>query len=88
MLWANSVTGTARLKAADYRRCRVIGVAPQHMLCLPNLSSPRNITARRRYGALMSVWQAILFGMMLSWTPSLLILAWVVWKEPVTIEDT
>jgi hypothetical protein len=35
----------------------------------------------------MSIWQAILCGMMLSWTPSLVFLAWVIWKERIGIED-
>jgi hypothetical protein len=33
--------------------------------------------------ARMSIWQAILCGMMLSWTPSLFFLAWVLWREPI-----
>jgi len=37
-------------------------------------------------GALMSTWQAILLGMMLSWTPSLVLLAWLLWKEPIGID--
>jgi hypothetical protein len=35
----------------------------------------------------MSNGQAILFGMMLSWTPSLVILAWVLWKERIGLKD-
>jgi hypothetical protein len=33
--------------------------------------------------ALMSTRQAILCGMMLSWTPSLFFLAWVLWREQI-----
>jgi hypothetical protein len=33
--------------------------------------------------ARMSIWQAILCGMMLSWTPSLFFLAWVLWREQI-----
>jgi hypothetical protein len=38
-------------------------------------------------GTFMSTAQAILFGMMLSWTPSLVLLAWLLWKERIGIED-
>jgi hypothetical protein len=40
-----------------------------------------------RDGTLMSIWQAILLGMMLSWTPSLVLLAWLLWKERIGIEE-
>jgi hypothetical protein len=67
------LTGTPSL---ELRR-----VAPQRMSWLPNLTILSNMTAQRRHGTLMSTWQAILCGMMLSWTPSVVFLAWVVWKE-------
>jgi hypothetical protein len=38
-------------------------------------------------GALMSTLQAILFGMMLSWTPSVVLLAWLLWKEGIFEEE-
>jgi hypothetical protein len=48
---------------------------------------PQQHNSRWRDGAPMSTWQAILCGMMLSWTPGLVFLAWVVWKERIGIED-
>lgn len=38
-------------------------------------------------GTFMSTAQAILFGMMLSWTPSLVLLSWLLWKERIGTED-
>jgi hypothetical protein len=37
--------------------------------------------------AFMSVGQAILFGMMLVWTPSVVLLAWLLWKERIGVKD-
>ena len=34
----------------------------------------------------MTTVQAILFGMMLSWTPSVVLLAWILWKEDIGID--
>jgi hypothetical protein len=34
----------------------------------------------------MTTVQAIVFGMMLSWTPSAALLAWFLWKEGVAVE--
>jgi hypothetical protein len=62
-------------------------VAPQRISWLPNLAILSNMTVQRRRGTLMSTWQAILCGMMLSWTPSVVFLAWVVWKERIGTED-
>ena len=38
-------------------------------------------------GAFMSIGQAILFGMMLYWTPSVVLLAWLIWKERIGVKD-
>jgi hypothetical protein len=35
----------------------------------------------------MSIGQAILFGMMLYWTPSVVLLAWLIWKERIGVKD-
>jgi Zn-dependent membrane protease YugP len=64
-----------------------IGVALQHTLGLPNLMLLSQDYSQVTNGALMSTWQAILCGMLLSWTPSLFFLAWVVWKERMVVED-
>jgi len=40
-----------------------------------------------RLGAAMSTLQAICFGAMLAWSPALLILAIVLWKEPLEEAD-
>jgi hypothetical protein len=49
--------------------------------------NPKQHDSQRRRETLMSTWQAILCGMMLSWTPSVVFLAWVVWKERIGTED-
>jgi hypothetical protein len=51
---------------------------------LPNQVPGRHIESDK---ALISIWQAILLGMMLSWTPSAVPMAWVLWKECIGIED-
>jgi presenilin-like A22 family membrane protease len=38
-------------------------------------------------GAFMSIGQAILFGMMLYWTPSVVLLAWLIWKERIGVKE-
>ena len=38
-------------------------------------------------GAFMSIGQAIRFGMMLYWTPSVVLLAWLIWKERIGVKD-
>jgi hypothetical protein len=35
----------------------------------------------------VSTAQAIFFGMMLSWTPSMALLAWLLWREKVEGDD-
>jgi hypothetical protein len=35
----------------------------------------------------MTTLQAVMFGMMLSWTPSVVLLAWFLWKNGIGIDD-
>ena len=42
------------------------------------------ITVQER---LMSTLQAVIFGMMLSWTPSVVLLAWLLWREGIFEES-
>jgi hypothetical protein len=35
----------------------------------------------------VSIAQAIFFGMMLSWTPSVVLLAWLLWRERLEGDD-
>ena len=62
-------------------------VALQEIFCLSNLQILNNITELKMARGGMSTGQAIVFGMMLSWTPSLLLLAWLLWKEHIGIKD-
>jgi hypothetical protein len=63
-------------------------VALQEIFCLSNLQILNNITeSKMARGRVMSTGQAIVFGMMLSWTPSLILLAWILWKEHIGIKD-
>lgn len=49
--------------------------------CERRLGQGLSTESNRNVGAFMTTMQAILFGMMLSWTPSVVLLAWLLWRE-------
>jgi hypothetical protein len=60
----------------------------KHLLLVTNLDWDENHEgAESNCGeALMTTMQAIFLGMMLSWTPSIVLLAWLLWRDDVGLD--
>ena len=56
---------------------------------LPKIGLSANFSGHEslRRRATRTTLQAVMFGMMLSWTPSVVLLAWFLWKDGIGIDD-
>jgi hypothetical protein len=67
------------------------GVAMQKLFRLPKIRLGADFADHESHapegGDPMTTLQAVVFGMMLSWTPSMALLAWCLWKERIGAGD-